>query len=151
MVREDKKMKIFMINGPNLNLLGTRERSVYGPTTLGEIQNRVKTRAQELGVEISFFQSNHEGEIIEKIHSAPDAGIKGIIINPAGYTHTSVAIRDALLSVKIPFVEVHISNISAREPFRKTNLFSDIASGTISGMGPFGYVLALEALKELYG
>lgn len=151
MVREVKKMKILMINGPNLNLLGTREKSLYGLTTLDEIENRVKARAQELRVEISFFQSNHEGEIIEKIHSAPDNGIKGIIINPAGYTHSSVAIRDALLSVKIPFIEVHISNVSARESFRKTNLFSDIASGTIAGMGPFGYILALEALKELYG
>lgn len=143
-------MKILMINGPNLNMLGSRETAIYGSTTLAEIEDLVNQKALELGVAIDFFQSNHEGGIIEKIQSALDLGINGIIINPAGYTHTSVAIRDALLSVQIPFIEVHISNLSARESFRQTNMFSDIAAGTISGLGTFGYVLALEAIKELY-
>lgn len=143
-------MKVMIINGPNLNMLGIREKSIYGSTTLKQIEDMVSKKAIELGVEASFFQSNHEGEIIEKIQSALDKGIDGIIMNPGGYTHTSVAIRDAMLSVKIPFIEVHISNLSAREAFRQTSMFSDIAAGTISGLGPLGYVLALEAIKELY-
>ncbi len=143
-------MKVMIINGPNLNMLGTRETSIYGSTTLTEIENLVKQRALELDVDTDFFQSNHEGEIIESVQSAPTIGTNGIIMNPGGYTHTSVAIRDALLSVKIPFIEVHISNPSARESFRQKNMFSDIAAGTISGLGPLGYVLALEAIKELY-
>jgi len=142
-------MKVMLINGPNLNMLGTRERSIYGSITLAAIEERVHQRAAELGLQITSFQSNHEGAMIEKIHEAVDLGIDGIIINPGAYTHTSIAIRDALLSVQIPFIEVHISNISAREPFRQVNLFSDIALGTISGLGPLGYVLALDALKEL--
>lgn len=143
-------MKVMMINGPNLNMLGTREQTIYGSTTLRQIEDRVGSRAGELGIEVFFFQSNHEGEIIERIHSAPGLGVDGFIINPGGYTHTSVAIRDALLCVRIPFIEVHISTVAARESFRQTNLFSDIAAGTITGIGPFGYVLAIEALKELY-
>ena len=143
-------MKVMIINGPNLNMLGIREKSIYGSTTLKQIEDMVSKKATELGVEASFFQSNHEGEIIEKIQSALDKGIDGIIMNPGGYTHTSVAIRDAMLSVKIPFIEVHISNLSAREAFRQTSMFSDIAAGTISGLGPQGYVLALEAMKEHY-
>ena len=149
MVRKVEKMKVMMINGPNLNMLGTRERSIYGSITLADIEERVNQRATQLGLELTFFQSNHEGAIIEKIHETMDLGIDGIIINPAAYTHTSVAIRDALLSVQIPFIEVHVSNVTAREPFRQVNLFSDIALGTISGLGPLGYVLALDALKEL--
>ena len=117
-------MKILMINGPNLNMLGSRETGIYGSINLLTLENLVEDKARELGVEIDFFQSNHEGEIIDKIQSTQDLDINGIIINPAGYTHTSVAIRDALLSVQIPFIEVHISNISAREPFRQTNMFS---------------------------
>lgn len=143
-------MKVLIINGPNLNMLGSRETSIYGSMTLAGIEDLVRQKARELGSEIDFFQSNHEGAIIDKIQSIPDLGISWIIINPAGYTHTSVAIRDALLSVKVPFIEVHISNISARESFRQTSMFSDIAAGTISGLGPFGYVLALEAIKELH-
>ena len=106
-------------------------------------------KAHSLGMELEAFQSNHEGGIIEKIHAAREAQIRGILINPGGYTHTSVAIRDALLGVDIPFVEIHISNVSAREPFRQKNLFSDIAAGTISGFGPYGYILGIEALHEL--
>ncbi len=143
-------MKVMIINGPNLNMLGIREKSIYGSTTLKQIEDMVSQKATEIGVETSFFQSNHEGEIIEKVQSALDRGIDGIIMNPGGYTHTSVAIRDAMLSVKIPFIEVHISNLSARESFRQTSMFSDIAAGTISGLGPLGYVLALEAMKEHY-
>jgi 3-dehydroquinate dehydratase-2 len=150
MVREDKEMKVMIINGPNLNMLGMREKSIYGSTTLKGIEDQVKQRAGELDVETEFFQSNHEGEIIDKIQAAPGIGTNGIIMNPGGYTHTSVAIRDALLSVQIPFIEVHLSNLSARESFRQKSMFSDIAAGTISGLGPLGYVLALEALKELY-
>ncbi len=142
-------MKILLINGPNLDLLGIRETSLYGRVTLPEIERGVQEKARSLGMELDVFQSNHEGGIIEKIHAARDAQVRGILINPGGYTHTSVAIRDALLGVDIPFVEVHISNVSAREPFRQKNLFSDIAAGTISGFGPYGYILGIEALHEL--
>ncbi|HHO75881.1 MAG TPA: type II 3-dehydroquinate dehydratase [Deltaproteobacteria bacterium] len=141
-------MKVMMINGPNLNMLGKREPSLYGSTTIETIQARVREKAADLGLEATCFQSNHEGEIVEKIHEAADLGIDGIIINPAAYTHTSVAIRDALLSVQIPFIEVHISNVAAREEFRQVNLFSDIAEGTIAGLGAYGYILALDALRE---
>lgn len=144
-------MKIMVLNGPNLNVLGRREKSIYGTATLQDIENLVMSRALSLGMEVVFFQSNHEGELIEKIHAALKEGITGIIINPGGFTHTSVALRDALLSVNIPFIEVHLSNVAAREPFRQTNFFSDIAAGTISGLGPLGYVLGVEALRELHG
>ncbi|MCD6570406.1 MAG: type II 3-dehydroquinate dehydratase [Deltaproteobacteria bacterium] len=144
-------MKVLVINGPNLNMLGKREVGIYGNTTLGEIETLVRKRALELGVEVELFQSNHEGQIIDEIHSALKEDIDGIVINPGGYTHTSVAIRDALLSVDRPFIEIHISNIANRETFRQESLFSDIAIGTISGLGPLGYVFGLEALWELYG
>jgi len=145
-----EEMKVIMINGPNLNMLGKRETSIYGSTALADIEERVKKKAADLGLEVTCIQSNHEGEIVEKIQEAADLGIEGIIINPAAYTHTSVAIRDALLSVQIPFIEVHISNVAAREEFRQVNLFSDIAVGTIAGLGPYGYILALDALWERY-
>jgi 3-dehydroquinate dehydratase-2 len=144
-------MKVLMINGPNLNLLGSREKGIYGAATLQGIEDRVRARAAELGIELEAFQSNHEGEIIDRIQNSKAHGVTGILINPGGYTHSSVAIRDALLAVQMPFVEVHISNVSAREPFRQHNLFSDIALGTISGLGGFGYILGLEALHELLG
>jgi 3-dehydroquinate dehydratase II len=140
-----------MINGPNLNLLGAREKDIYGAATLPGIEERAKGRAAELGIELETFQSNHEGEIIDRIQAARARGVAGILLNPGGYTHSSVAIRDAVLAVKVPFVEIHVSNLSAREPFRQTNLFSDIALGTISGLGGFGYILGLEALHELLG
>lgn len=142
-------MKILLINGPNLDLLGTREKAVYGPATLSEIEARAHEKARELGIELTVFQSNHEGEIIERIHSAVQQGVNAILINPAGYTHTSVAIRDALLGVAIPFIEIHISNVAAREPFRQKNMFSDIAMGTITGLGAYGYILGIEALHAL--
>lgn len=144
-------MKIMVLNGPNLNLLGRRERSVYGTATLQDIEGLVAGKALALGMEVTFFQSNHEGDLIDKIHSAPGLGIAGFIINPGAYTHTSIALRDALLSVDIPFIEVHLSNVAAREPFRQANYFSDIAAGTITGLGPYGYVLGLEALRESHG
>ena len=144
-------MKILVMNGPNLNLLGLREKAIYGTATLQDIDDLVRKKAFSIGAEVVFYQSNHEGELIDKIHAALKDGISGIIINPGGYTHTSVALRDALLSVGIPFIEVHLSNVAAREPFRQVNFFSDVASGTISGLGPMGYVLGVEALKELHG
>ena len=144
-------MKILLINGPNLDLLGTREKAVYGPTTLPEIEARAQEKAKALGIELFTFQSNHEGELIDSIQRAPAAGVDAFIINPGGYTHTSVALRDALLAVGLPFVEVHLSRVSAREGFRQVSYFSDIAAGTISGFGPLGYELALEALRGLYG
>lgn len=140
-----------MINGPNLNLLGTRETAIYGTDTLPSIEGRSRARASELGIELETFQSNHEGEIVDKIQGARARGVAGILLNPGGYTHSSVAIRDALLAVQIPFIEIHLSTVSAREPFRQHNLFSDIALGTVSGLGGLGYILGLEALHELLG
>lgn len=144
-------MKILVINGPNLNMLGTRETSIYGSIDLAEIESTLRRRAFTLGVEVEFFQSNHEGALIDMIQKAPTKGVGAIIMNPGGYTHTSVALRDAILAVAIPFIEVHLSKVSAREEFRQTNFFSDIAAGTISGFGPLGYELALEAAWGLYG
>ncbi len=144
-------MKVMLINGPNLNLLGSREKSLYGSMSLSDLEARVGEKARSLGIKLVIFQSNHEGEIIDKIHSAPGLKVNAILINPGAYTHTSVAIRDALLGVSIPFIEVHISNIAAREDFRRKSLFSDIAMGTITGLGTYGYILGIEALHELLG
>ncbi|MCD6280142.1 MAG: type II 3-dehydroquinate dehydratase [Deltaproteobacteria bacterium] len=144
-------MKVLVINGPNLNMLGKREVGIYGESTLADIEAMVGEKASALGIYVLFYQSNHEGEIIERIQSAGTEGIDAMIINPGGYTHSSVAIRDAILAVGIPFVEVHITNVATRESFRKNSMFSDIALGTISGLGPMGYVLALEALADRYG
>lgn len=137
--------RILALHGPNLNLLGSREPGVYGRTTLADIHLTMEARARADGVRIESFQSNSEGELIDRIQSAASEGIGFIIINPAGYTHTSVALRDALLAVKIPFIEVHLSNIHARENFRQHSYFSDIAVGVICGLGAQGYELALEA------
>jgi 3-dehydroquinate dehydratase-2 len=144
-------MKIMVINGPNLNLLGSRETSIYGTTSLDDIESIVRRKAFTIGAEVDFYQSNHEGDLIDTIHKAPSLGITAFIINPGGYTHTSIALRDALLAVGLPFVEVHLSKVSAREPFRQINYFSDVAAGTISGFGPLGYELAVEAAWGLYG
>jgi 3-dehydroquinate dehydratase-2 len=141
-------MKVLIINGPNLNMLGKRETSVYGASSLPDIEKLVKEKAEGLGIEVGFFQSNHEGELIDRIHNAVIEKMDGIVINPGGYTHTSVALRDALLSVNIPFVEVHISNVARREDFRHVSYFSDIAIGTVAGLGPIGYCLALEGLAK---
>lgn len=141
-----KDVKILVLHGPNLNLLGTREPEVYGRTTLSDINSALAERAAAAGVALAYFQSNHEGELVERIHAARAEGVSAIIINPAAYTHTSVAIRDALAGVAIPFVEVHLSNVHAREPFRHHSYFSDIAIGVICGLGHQGYTLALDYL-----
>src|SRR5574343_1037880 len=140
---------ITVLNGPNLNLLGVREPGLYGNKTLQVIQYGLEKQAAELGHELNFFQSNAEHVIIEHIHQGYQQGVDFIIINPAALTHTSVAIRDALLATKIAFIEVHLSNVHAREPFRRHSYFSDIAVGVICGLGARGYELALQAAHQL--
>ena len=135
---------VLVLHGPNLNLLGVREPEVYGSTTLDEINGSLQVLAREAGVKLSSFQSNGEGELINHIHEAIDNGIDFIIINPAAYTHTSIALRDALAATGLPFIEVHLSNIFARESFRRKSYFSDLALGVISGLGTKGYELALK-------
>ena len=135
--------RIWVLHGPNLNLLGTREPSIYGKDTLASINARLVRLAGEQGVRLECFQSNHEGILIDRIHAAREEQVSAIIINPGGLTHTSVALRDALAAVKIPFLEVHLSNIHAREPFRRHSYFSDLAIGTVCGLGSHGYELAL--------
>jgi 3-dehydroquinate dehydratase II len=142
--------KILVLHGPNLNLLGTREPGIYGKTTLADIHLAMECLARAAGVALESFQSNSEGELINRVQAAGSEGVKCIIINPAGYTHTSVALRDALAAVAIPFIEVHLSNVFAREPFRHHSYFSDLAAGVISGFGASGYELALQfALQRL--
>jgi 3-dehydroquinate dehydratase-2 len=141
---------VLVINGPNLNLLGTREPELYGRETLQDIEQRLRAIAEGSQVGLEFFQSNDEGDLVDRIHQAARDGVDFILINPAAYTHTSVAIRDALAAVRIPFVEVHLSNIHAREAFRQHSYVSDLAIGTICGLGSQGYELALAyALREL--
>jgi 3-dehydroquinate dehydratase II len=136
---------VLLLNGPNLNLLGTREPAVYGAVTLEQIVARMNQLAAEFGHHLSAFQSNAEAELISRIHEAPATHVAFIIFNPAALTHTSIALRDALLAVRIPFIEVHLSNVYARESFRHHSYFADIAVGTIAGLGPVGYELALRA------
>jgi 3-dehydroquinate dehydratase-2 len=138
-------LKILVLNGPNLNLLGTREPDHYGSASLEDINRQLGEQGREVGTQLLTFQSNAEHELIDQIHAAPHEGIDFIVFNPAGFTHTSVALRDALLAVGIPFIEVHLSNVYAREGFRQHSYFSDIAVGVISGLGPIGYKLALQA------
>jgi 3-dehydroquinate dehydratase-2 len=135
---------ILVLHGPNLNLLGTREPSIYGAASLEEINARLIARAQESGVRLSCFQSNAEAALIDRVHQSGRDGTHFIIINPAAFTHTSVALRDALAAVKLPFIEVHLSNVFAREPFRHHSFFTDLAVGMICGLGARGYELALE-------
>ena len=137
---------ILVLHGPNLNLLGTREPEVYGHETLEDLNARLKVLAEELQVTLEIFQSNHEGQLIDRIHQARLSGTRGILINPGGLTHTSVALRDALVGVAIPAAEVHLSNVHAREPFRHHSFISSIAVGQICGFGIFGYELALRGL-----
>lgn len=138
--------KLLVLHGPNLNLLGTREPKHYGLTTLADINLALALRAEAAGVELEAFQSNHEGALIERVHAASEQGVRYIIINPAAYTHTSVALRDAMAAANIPFIEVHLSNVHARESFRQHSYFSDLAVGVITGLGSKGYLLALEYL-----
>ena len=139
-----KKPSILVLHGPNLNLLGTREPEIYGNESLEDINRRLSLTGQRLGAQVETFQSNHEGALIERVHAAKLQRSSFIIINPAGLTHTSVSLRDALVAVKIPFIEVHLSNIYSRESFRHHSYFSDVAIGTISGLGSSGYDLALQ-------
>ena len=140
-----KKASILVVQGPNLNLLGTREPDVYGNTTLEDIHRTLGEQANANSVDLSTFQSNHEGELIDRIQKAKQDGVDFIIINPGAFTHTSVALRDVLAGVAIPFTEVHLSNIHQREEFRKHSYLSDIATGVICGLGAIGYELALQA------
>ena len=135
---------IEVLHGPNLNLLGTREPGIYGATTLAQIDTRLAARALQAGVSLTTFQSNHEGALVDRIQSAPGRGVGYLIVNPAAYTHTSVAVRDALAAVALPFIEVHLSNVHRREPFRHHSYLSDLAVGVIAGLGPDGYLYALE-------
>jgi 3-dehydroquinate dehydratase-2 len=136
--------KVLVINGPNLNLLGTREPHIYGSTTLADVEAGLQAQAKELGLELDCFQSNHEGAIVDRVHQARTEGVKFVLINPGAYTHTSVAIRDALNGVAIPFVEVHISNVHKREAFRHHSYLSDVAEAVMAGFGTLGYSLALQ-------
>ena len=141
-------MKIVVIQGPNLNMLGVREQHIYGPMKLEQIHEQMKKFAVENGFEIEFFQSNLEGEIVDKIQEClGDA--EGIIINPAAYSHTSIAIRDALSAVQLPAIEVHISNIHAREEFRRHSITAEVCAGVVAGMGPFGYHLAMVGMTQI--
>ena len=143
-------MRVLVLHGPNLNLLGRREPAVYGATTLAEIDAALARRAADAGVQLSSFQSNHEGALVDRVQAAREDGTAFILINPAAFTHTSVALRDALAAVAIPFVEVHLSNVHRREAFRQHSYFSDLAEGVILGLGATGYRLALEfALERL--
>jgi len=139
-----RKRRILVLHGPNLNLLGTREPEIYGRETLDEVNRRLELAARVAGAEIAFFQSNHEGDLVDRVQAARTEGFDIIVINPGGLTHTSVALRDALAGVAIPFLEVHLSNIHAREPFRRHSYFSDTAVGTICGLGSRGYDFALQ-------
>jgi len=138
-------MRVAVLNGPNLNLLGEREPSLYGTTTLAELEAEVRAAAGRLGVELLWMQTNHEGALVEAVQGLRGAA-DGAVVNPAAWTHTSVALRDAFLAVGVPFVEVHLSNIHAREPFRRRSLLADLAVGVVAGLGPAGYRFALEGL-----
>jgi 3-dehydroquinate dehydratase II len=139
-------MKILILHGPNLNLLGTREPGVYGRLTLAEIDERIAELAEREHVELRVVQSNHEGTLIDELHGAREAGYDGVVINAAAYTHTSVALRDAITAIELPTVEVHISNVHAREPFRHQSLIAPVCLGQVVGLGWRGYLLALEGL-----
>lgn len=139
-------MDVLVINGPNLNLLGSREPEVYGTTTLADIEAGLVAQGEAAGASVACFQSNHEGAIVDRIHAAKGEGVDWILINPGAFTHTSIALRDALTGVSIPFVECHISNVHAREPFRRHSYLSDVAVAVVAGFGVDGYRLALDAI-----
>ena len=140
---------VLVLNGPNLNLLGLREPEIYGSDTLDDIAGRLEDRARELGVSVEMRQSNHEGHLIDWLHEAGAEGAKAVILNPGGFTHTSVALHDAIKSVTVPVIEVHLSNPHARESFRRRSLVAPAAKGTIAGFGPLSYLLALDAAARL--
>ena len=140
---------VYVLNGPNLNLLGAREPEIYGLDTLDDIAELLEDRALELGLAIEMRQSNHEGHLIDWLHEAQAAGAKAILLNAGGYSHTSVALRDAIVAIEPPVIEVHLSNPCARENFRKTSLISEVARGTIAGFGALSYLLALDAAARL--
>jgi 3-dehydroquinate dehydratase-2 len=142
-------MKIKVINGANLNMLGVREVNIYGPMKLEDINKNMQAFAKQNGFEIEFYQSNHEGDIVDAIQECLNENVDGIIINPAAFTHYSIAIRDAIRAVNLPTIEVHISNIAAREEFRRKSLISDVVAGTITGFGPYSYHLALIAMIQI--
>ena len=139
-------MTLLVLHGPNLNLLGTREPETYGHETLADVTSMLEAEASSLGVELQHFQSNSEGALVDRVQAAGAAGVAGVLINPAAYTHTSVALRDALAGVGLPFVEVHLSNVHAREPFRHKSLLADLALGQVVGFGTLSYVLGLRGL-----
>lgn len=142
-------MRIAVLNGPNLNLLGARQPEIYGSATYDDLRRSLETRARALGMRVELFQSNHEGQLVDRLQAwSGKAHLTGVIVNPAGLGHTSVALRDALVLLPCPFVEVHLSNVAAREPFRRTSLVSDVACGVVSGLGAFGYEAALEYLAR---
>jgi len=141
--------KIQVINGPNLNMLGKREPQIYGSVSLDQINADLVQQALPLGLELDFFQSNHEGAILDRIHQGFDENIAGIIINPGALTHTSIALRDALLLMPCPIVEIHLSNVYKREAFRHNSLIADVATGRISGFGHYGYKMALSAIADM--
>ena len=140
--------RVLLLNGPNLNLLGSREPEIYGTETLESIEKRAAALAREAGHELVTFQSNAEHELIGRIQRAPAEGVAFVVFNPGAFTHTSIALRDALLGTHLPFIELHLSNTQAREPFRRHSYFSDIAVGVIAGFGAFGYELAVRAAAE---
>lgn len=141
--------RALILNGPNLNMLGRRQPEIYGSTTLADIDRKLVELGRELGIEVLTFQSNHEGELIDRIQAARDDGTDIIIINAAAYTHTSIALRDALAAVELPFIEVHLSNVHRREPFRHHSYLSDLAVGVIAGLGEEGYMAALRYAATL--
>ena len=143
--------KLLVLNGPNLNLLGSREPEIYGYDTLADINARLQAQAQAAGHSVEFLQSNAEHELIDAVHAAKTAGVGCIVINPGAYTHTSIALRDALLGVSIPFIEIHLSNVHAREDFRQNSYLSDVAVGVITGLGAKGYEYALDQAAMIAG
>ena len=148
MQKNSVNRSVLVIQGPNLNLLGSREPEVYGKATLDDIHQKLATLAKEADISLETYQSNHEGELIDRVQKAKKDGVNYIIINPGGFTHTSVALRDALAGVAIPFIEVHLSNIHQREEFRKHSYFSDLAIGVICGLGAHGYALARNTIQH---
>ncbi|MCR2820366.1 type II 3-dehydroquinate dehydratase [Lederbergia panacisoli] len=141
-------MKILVLNGPNLNMLGLREPGIYGKNSLAELEKSIKNAGGKLGMEIKCFQSNYEGALLDEIHQAGENGFQGIIINPGAFTHYSIALRDGIASIDLPVIEVHISNVHAREEFRKHSVTAPVSIGQIAGFGFYGYEMALHAMKE---